>query len=70
MFFIFFLSLLFQYAEKASSSLTNVILQTHRKKHYAYLIAESANKQDAINNNTQVKNVVVTLLCFDIFVFI
>ena len=43
----------FQYSEKASASLTNIILETHRKKHYAYLLAEANNRQDAINNNNQ-----------------
>ncbi|XP_057310775.1 small G protein signaling modulator 3-like isoform X2 [Hydractinia symbiolongicarpus] len=36
-------------ANKASASLTNVILDTHRKKHFAYLLAEASNQQE--NNN-------------------
>uniref|UniRef100_A0A7M5XAK7 RUN and TBC1 domain-containing protein 3 n=1 Tax=Clytia hemisphaerica TaxID=252671 RepID=A0A7M5XAK7_9CNID len=45
--------LLLEYSEKASASLTNIILETHRKKHYAFLLAEANNRQDAINNNNQ-----------------
>jgi len=43
-------------AERAASSLTYVILDTHRKKHFAYLVAEAANRQDSINNNNSSNN--------------
>lgn len=47
------IDLLLEYSEKASASLTSVILETHRKKHYAYLLNEASNRQDVINNNNK-----------------
>ena len=45
------IDLLLEYSQKAAASLTQIILDTHRKKHCMFLLAEMNQQEDNSNNN-------------------
>ncbi|XP_047143311.2 small G protein signaling modulator 3 isoform X1 [Hydra vulgaris] len=49
--------LLLEYSKKAAASLTQIILDTHRKKHHLFLLAEMNQLDDNSNNNIEPKEI-------------